>query len=97
MNDNAAGNRSERDVRMRGFACRSPVTDVVTWLRGHASLLPAEVVGLRESAGRVLAADAISQVNVPSFARAMMDGYALRAADTVGASCYNQLAAGRRR
>lgn len=76
---------------MRGFACRSPVQDVVTWLRGQASLLSTEVVGLSESAGRVLAADVISQVNVPNFARAMMDGYALRAADTAGSSSYNQL------
>jgi len=39
----------------------------------------------------VLAADVVSQVDVPGFDRAMMDGFALRAADTLGASGYNPL------
>ena len=32
-----------------------------------------------------------SDVDVPGFARAMMDGYALQATDTAGASSYNPL------
>ncbi len=40
-------------------------------------------------AGRVLAAAVTSQFNIPGFARAMMDGYAVQAADTSGASPYN--------
>ena len=42
-------------------------------------------------AGRVLGEDLISAVDVPGFSRAMMDGYAVRAADTLGASAYNRL------
>ncbi|MCP4249500.1 MAG: molybdopterin molybdotransferase MoeA, partial [bacterium] len=45
-----------------------------------------------EAAGRVLADAVRSRVDVPGFNRSMMDGFALRAADTMGASSYNRLA-----
>jgi molybdopterin molybdotransferase len=46
---------------------------------------------LVESAARVLAVDATSPMDVPRFARSMMDGFALRAEETYGASAYNRL------
>lgn len=48
--------------------------------------LGAESVPLRESLGRVLAETVIARVDVPSFDRSNFDGFALRAADTFGAS-----------
>lgn len=45
-----------------------------------------ERVSLADAAGRVAAADVMSSIDVPPFARAAMDGYAVRAADTTGAS-----------
>ena len=45
-----------------------------------------ERVGLERAAGRVAAADVISPLDVPPFARSAMDGYALIAADTTGAT-----------
>jgi molybdopterin molybdotransferase len=45
-----------------------------------------ERVRLDQAAGRVAAADVISQLDVPPFARSAMDGYAVIAADTEGAS-----------
>ncbi len=45
-----------------------------------------EEVALGEALGRVLARDVVAQVDVPSFDRSNYDGYALRAADTYGAS-----------
>jgi molybdopterin molybdotransferase len=45
-----------------------------------------ERVGLAEAAGRVLARTVVAEFDVPPFARAAMDGYAVRAADTAGAS-----------
>jgi len=45
-----------------------------------------ERVTLLEAHGRVLAQDIVSTSDVPPFARASMDGYAVRAADTSGAS-----------
>jgi molybdopterin molybdotransferase len=53
--------------------------------------LPTEEVPLDAAAGRVLACDVISGVDVPSFARSMMDGFAVRGEDTYGASAYNRL------
>jgi molybdopterin molybdotransferase len=44
--------------------------------------LAAERVGLEEAAGRVLAEDARSAVDLPPFDRSAMDGFAVRAADT---------------
>ena len=79
------------DVRMRGFARRTTVVDALKWLDGQTELLPDEALPLDGLAGRVLAADAISPVDVPAFDRSMMDGFALRAADTTGASAYNRL------
>ena len=47
---------------------------------------PREVeVPLGEAAGRVLAEDVVSSIDVPPFDRAAFDGYAVRAADTFGA------------
>jgi molybdopterin molybdotransferase len=82
------------DVRMRGFAERTTVDDALAWVdAGVAKLgtLPAEDISLLEAAGRVLAADVANPVNVPGFARAMMDGFALHAEDSLGASSYNSL------
>ena len=45
-----------------------------------------ERVPLAAAAGRVAAADIISPLDVPPFARSAMDGYAVVAADTSGAS-----------
>jgi molybdopterin molybdotransferase len=45
----------------------------------------AELVGLHDLPGRVLAEDIDATFDVPSFARAAMDGYAVIAADTEGA------------
>jgi len=80
-----------RDVRMRGFAARTDVEDVERLLDGVVRPLASESVRLLGCAGRVLAADVISTVNVPGFARSAMDGYAVRGRDTFGASPYNRL------
>ena len=45
-----------------------------------------ERVGLSDAGGRVLAEDLVADADVPPFARAAMDGYAVRAADTAGAT-----------
>jgi putative molybdopterin biosynthesis protein len=55
--------------------------------RSALSLRPVgvETVSLDEALGRVLAADVIARVDVPSFDRSNFDGFALRANDTFGA------------
>ncbi|HUT93077.1 MAG TPA: gephyrin-like molybdotransferase Glp [Thermoguttaceae bacterium] len=81
----------DADVRMRGFARRTTVADALAWLDGQASRLSAERVPVAEAAGRVLAREVRSEVDVPGFTRSMMDGFAVRASDTSGASPYNRL------
>ena len=44
-----------------------------------------ETVALEEAHGRVLAADVVAAVDVPSFDRSNLDGFAVRAEDTYGA------------
>ena len=51
-----------------------------------AQTLPAEALYLDAAAGRTLAADIVSEENVPAFDRSTMDGFAVRAADTFGAT-----------
>src|SRR5437868_9027547 len=48
--------------------------------------LPAEDVQLAEALNRVLAADVVAPLDVPSFDRSNVDGFAVRAEDTYGAS-----------
>jgi putative molybdopterin biosynthesis protein len=48
--------------------------------------LPGETVALAAALGRVLACDVIAPIDVPPFDRANVDGFALRSADTSGAS-----------
>jgi len=59
-------------------------------LRWHAELvlerLGSETVPLDEALGRVLAADVRAEVDVPSFDRSNLDGFAVRAEDTFGAT-----------
>ncbi len=45
-----------------------------------------ETIMLSEANGRVVASDVVAQGDVPPFSRAAMDGYAVRARDTQGAS-----------
>src|SRR5690349_15729902 len=48
--------------------------------------LGSETVPLADALGRVAAVDVVSEVDVPGFDRSNVDGYALRADDTYGAS-----------
>src|ERR671925_2323661 len=50
------------------------------------SPLPSETIALGAALGRVLARDIAAPIDVPPFDRANVDGFALRSADTVGAS-----------
>src|SRR4051812_16257932 len=58
--------------------------------------LPAETIPLTSAAGRVLAADALSAVDLPPFGSSAMDGFAVRAEDTPGTlPVVERIAAGR--
>lgn len=80
-----------RDVRMHGFSQRSEVGPALAWIDGHATPAGVEAVPLEDACGRVLASDVVAPLDVPGFDRAAMDGYALRGAETAGATEYNPL------
>ncbi len=77
-----------RDVRMRGFRERTSVEAALAILERRVGALDAELVLVTEAAGRVAAADVTSAVDVPHFARAAMDGYAVKGETTFGATAY---------
>ena len=89
MNDSHSG--AAPDVRMHGFSRRHTVRAALEWVDAHLHLLGAETVPLTAAAGRVLAAPVVSNIDVPGFDRATMDGYAVVADDTEGASSYNRV------
>ena len=72
---------------MRPFQHTIPIDEARAIL--HAAARPlarVERVALEALAQRVLAEDVTAEADVPPFARAMMDGYAVQAGDTTGAS-----------
>jgi molybdopterin molybdotransferase len=83
--------RAEADVRMRGFTRRHTVEAALAWLDAQLQPRATEMVPLRMAAGRVLASSVVAEVDVPGFDRATMDGYAVNAQDTDGATAYNPL------
>lgn len=67
------------------FEVKTP-DEVRSILREIARALPAETVRIEKSLRRFLAEDVKSPVDLPGFDRAIMDGFAVRARDTFGAS-----------
>ena len=79
---------SGADVRMKGFRERATVERA----RSVAldGLAPAhEEIPVETCAGRILAASVTSSVDVPAFDRSAMDGYAIRAEESFGATSYD--------
>jgi molybdopterin molybdotransferase len=69
----------------------TPHEQVVSWLDSHTAPLPAEEAPVADAIGRVLAAPVEAPEDLPPVPVAAVDGYALRADATVGASEYNPL------
>ena len=70
-----------------------PFTRLISFDEALAAVLAAavpidrtEIVRIEEADGRVAAEDVVAPIDVPPFERAAMDGYAVIAADTAGAS-----------
>lgn len=72
------------------FKERTSVDEALRLFLEHISTLrKVEEVTLESCTGRVLAEPVVSERNVPHYRRAAMDGYAVRASDTLGASPAN--------
>ncbi len=76
--------------RTRPFEPCSP-QEAFDWADGWPLPVGIERVPLAQAAGRVLGEDLAANADIPSEARSGRDGYALRAADTLGASDYSPL------
>ena len=70
---------------MQFFQVKTPDV-VLAEMRRWAQPVNQENIALYSALGRVLAADVYSPEDLPDFNRAIMDGYAVRAQDTFGAS-----------
>ncbi|MEQ1574685.1 MAG: gephyrin-like molybdotransferase Glp [Vicinamibacterales bacterium] len=79
--------RNATGTRMRPFAETIPLEAARALIDGAIRpIARTERVPLGQANGRVLALDVVASADVPPFSRAGMDGYAVRAADTTGAS-----------
>ncbi|MEL6307279.1 MAG: gephyrin-like molybdotransferase Glp [Chloroflexota bacterium] len=69
------------------FFTLQPVQEALEQLFAHLSDTPqTETIPTRQALGRVLARAPLSPMDLPAFNRSAMDGYAVKAADTHGAS-----------
>jgi molybdopterin molybdotransferase len=74
----------------RIFKERTPVNEALRlFLENISTLRKTEEVSLEDCAGRVLAEAITSERDVPHYRRAAMDGYAVKAVNTLGASPAN--------
>ncbi len=96
MSENRKPNSDNDNLiaRVRAAARQEQFLDVVSAeeararFEGHLDLTPIgeETVMLGDALARVLAHDVVAAVDAPPFDRSNVDGFALRAADTIGAS-----------
>lgn len=63
-----------------------PFQDANNIVQSHLFQLGNESVGLNDSSGRILAEDVVASMPSPRFDNSAMDGFAVRAKDTFGAS-----------
>src|SRR3972149_5137871 len=68
------------------FQVLAPVEALHRLLQHLKAGLPTEDIPVQDALGRILAADIFSPIELPTFPRSNMDGYAVRAQDTFGAS-----------
>nr|MCR4705221.1 molybdopterin molybdotransferase MoeA [Lachnospiraceae bacterium] len=69
---------------------RMEIEEAISIVTANAYQIKDEItVSLDEAYGHILAHDLAAHCNVPSFARSAMDGYAVKAVDTEGASREN--------
>lgn len=88
MGEHSGLSKREHDHSGRGFKQLTPTREAFQILISSLPrrTLDSEKCGVRQAHGRVLAEDLISPIDIPPFDRAAMDGFAVRAEDTYGAS-----------
>ena len=76
-------------LRKIGFSKLTSLEDAIKKLDSHIKFSSIEENQTSTALNRILAEDIVSQIDIPPFERAAMDGYALRATDTFEASLKN--------
>jgi molybdopterin molybdotransferase len=69
---------------MHGFSHYTRLNDALETVLSKIERVGAEEMTFTRARGQVLAEDVVSEVDVPPFDRAAVDGYAVRASDTFG-------------
>src|SRR5262245_12774162 len=69
----------------------SSLDAAISWVMTNTARLPAEAVSSRSGCHRVLADEIRAAHPIPKTDRAALDGFAVKASATVGASSYNPL------
>ncbi len=81
--------RKLKSLRKIGFSKLTFLEDALKKLNSYVKLIPSEEVETSKALNRILANNIISELDIPPFDRSAMDGYAIRAEDTFGASQTN--------
>lgn len=68
-----------------------PVAESISRIMQHVTPLNAETIALEHAVGRVLAEPIVARNSIPPFDRSPYDGFAIRAANSVGASGENRV------
>ncbi|MGQ4892374.1 MAG: gephyrin-like molybdotransferase Glp [Candidatus Njordarchaeia archaeon] len=82
-----------KDPRLKGFQRFEYIDEALKKFISSLKLKPmgVEEIAVEDALGRVLGEDIISSIDIPPFSRAAMDGYAVIAEDTFGASQDNPI------
>jgi len=78
-----------KNLNKIGFSKLTLLDDALKKIQGYITPASLEEVETSKALNRVLAIDIISKLAIPPFDRAAMDGYAVKAEDTFGASPSN--------
>jgi len=76
-------------LRKIGFSKLTPLNQAIEKLFSKLELNPSEEVEILNALNRTLAEDIKSKMDIPPFDRSAMDGYAIKAEDSFGASLKN--------
>ena len=76
-------------LRKIGFSKLTPLKDALEKLFSHIKINNSEEIEIKDALNRILAEDIISEIDIPPFDRSAMDGYAIKAEDSFGASPKN--------
>ncbi|MHA1932622.1 MAG: hypothetical protein ACW96X_08800, partial [Promethearchaeota archaeon] len=76
-------------LRKIGFSKLTPLEDALKKLFTHIHLNPSEEIEINDALNRILAVDIVCDIDLPPFDRSAMDGYAIKAEASFGASTKN--------